>query len=54
VQPEIPAHRRQRQEDREFQTNLGFLARPCLKKTKINKTLGCMNYVILIRFLYIL
>jgi hypothetical protein len=34
VQPEIPAHRRQRQEEREFQTSLGFLARPCLKKNK--------------------
>jgi hypothetical protein len=33
--PVIPAFGRQRQEDGEFKTSLGYIARPCLKtKTK--------------------
>jgi hypothetical protein len=36
--PVIPALRRWRQEDREFQTNLGYMARPYLKKKQ--KTLS--------------
>jgi hypothetical protein len=30
----IPAFRRLRQEEHKFEANLGFIARPCLKKRK--------------------
>jgi hypothetical protein len=42
-----PALWRLKQEDREWQANLGYIARPCLKKKKKKKkqhrepTLGC-------------
>jgi hypothetical protein len=32
--PEIPALRRERQEDQEFKTSLGYLLRPMLYKKK--------------------
>jgi hypothetical protein len=33
----IPAHRRMRQGAHKFQTNLGYIRKPCLKKLKNNK-----------------
>jgi hypothetical protein len=38
--PIIPALRRQRQKDLEFQASLGYIARPCLKDKRISRNWG--------------
>jgi hypothetical protein len=40
--PVIPALMRLRKEDHNFQANLGFTARPCLKKKK-DKKYSCVE-----------
>jgi hypothetical protein len=35
--PEIPVHRRLRKEDSEFETRLGYTARPCHKNVRKKK-----------------
>jgi hypothetical protein len=44
--PLIPALGKLRKKDHEFQDNLGYVARPCLKTQKqINKIISLSNYI---------